>query len=249
MPHDRIELKTGPAPGEDAFLRVNRTRDVLRSALATKEHGEIAVVSSFGAESAALLHLVSEIDPAAPVIFIDTRMLFEETLRYKDKLVRQLGLTDVRSVSPDGKTIRATDPYGRLHLSDTDACCDFRKTDVLRTALAGFDGWITGRKRFQAMTRNDVELYERSTDGKLKINPLAHWTKDDIDAYFAEFDLPQHPLIEHGYLSIGCASCTSAVKPGEDARAGRWRDSDKTECGIHFENGKLVRTTGADASE
>ena len=238
---------TGDADG--AFLRVNRTRDVLRRALGSKDFGEIAVVSSFGAESAALLHMVADIDPAAPVIFIDTRMLFEETLRYKDELVRRFGLTGVRSVSPDGKAIRSTDPYGRLHLSDTDACCGFRKTDVLRQALAGFDGWITGRKRFQAATRDKLEIMEHASDGKLKINPLAHWTQADIDAYFAEFDLPRHPLIEHGYLSIGCASCTTAVKPGEDARAGRWRDSDKIECGIHFENGKLVRTNGAAASE
>ncbi|TCD13534.1 phosphoadenylyl-sulfate reductase [Oricola cellulosilytica] len=230
-------------------MRINETRDVLKRVLAEKQHGEIAVVSSFGAESAVLLHLVAEVDPATPVIFIDTRMLFEETLAYKDQLIRTLGLTDVRTVSPDGKVIRQNDPYGRMHLSEPDACCGFRKTEVLRNALAPFDGWITGRKRFQAATRDTVETFEQASDGKLKVNPLAHWTKEDIDAYFERFDLPPHPLVEHGYLSIGCASCTSAVKPGEDVRAGRWRGSDKTECGIHFENGKLVRGSGANTSE
>jgi phosphoadenosine phosphosulfate reductase len=249
VPHDRIELRHAPTSEEAARLRVARARDVLREVLVEKTHGEIAVVSSFGSESAALLHLVAEADPSTPVIFIDTRMLFAETLAYKDALIRRFGLSDVRTVSPDGRVIRSTDPYGRLHLSDTDACCGFRKTDVLREALKDFDGWITGRKRFQAATRSDVETFERARDGKLKVNPLADWSKEDIDAHFAAFDLPQHPLVEHGYLSIGCASCTSPVKAGEDARAGRWRGSEKTECGIHFENGKLVRSASAGAGE
>jgi phosphoadenosine phosphosulfate reductase len=249
VPHDRIELTRQTSRNDDALLRVNETRDVLKKALGAKEYGEIAVVSSFGSESAVLLHLVAEVEASTPVVFIDTRMLFEETLAYKDNLVRHLGLTDVRTISPDGKAIRSTDPYGRLHLIDADACCGFRKTNVLRKALAPFDGWITGRKRFQATTRHTVKTYEQASDGKLKINPLARWTRDDIDAWFGAFDLPQHPLVRHGYLSIGCASCTTAVKAGEDARAGRWRDSDKTECGIHFENGKLARINGAGASE
>mgnify|MGYP000221034090 CR=1 FL=1 len=118
-------------------------------------------------------------------------------------------------------------------------------SDDVRDALAGFDGWITGRKRFQAETRHNVGLYEPASDGKLKINPLAYWSKQDIDAHFVAFDLPQHPLVEHGYPSIGCAACTSPVHKGEDIRAGRWRGSDKTECGIHFENGKLVRGAAA----
>lgn len=246
MRHEAI-LPEGADNGMQA--RYAHTREALRMALVEKAHGEIAVVSSFGSKSAVLLHLVAEANPATPVIFIDTRMLFEETLAYKDDLVAHLGLTDVRTVSPDGGTIREADPFGRLHVSDTDACCGFRKTHVLSEALAGFDGWVTGRKRFQAATRHNVGLYEPASDGKLKINPLAYWSKADIDAHFAAFDLPQHPLIEHGYLSIGCASCTSPVRKGEDARAGRWRGLEKTECGIHFENGKLVRSAEAGAGE
>ena len=242
MLHEPI-LPEGADNGMQA--RYAHTRDVLEKALVDKAHGEIAVVSSFGAESAVLLQLVAEADPATPVIFIDTRMLFAETLDYKADLVRHLGLTDVRTVAPNGAVIRETDPFGRLHLTNTDACCGFRKTHVLRDALAGFDGWITGRKRFQAETRHNVGLYEPASDGKLKINPLACWSKQDIDAHFVAFDLPQHPLVEHGYPSIGCAACTSPVHKGEDIRAGRWRGSDKTECGIHFENGKLVRGAAA----
>jgi phosphoadenosine phosphosulfate reductase len=249
VPHDLIKIPDGHQARDDAFLRLNETRDILKKALAEKEHGEIAVVSSFGADSAVLLHLLAETAPAAPVIFIDTRMLFAETLAYKDELIRKFGLSDVRTVSPDGRTIRATDPYGRMHLSDADGCCAFRKTDVLRTALAPYDGWITGRKRFQGASRDAVQTYERAGDGKLKINPLAAWTTADIEGYFRDFDLPRHPLVKHGYPSIGCASCTSAVKAGEDVRAGRWRGSNKTECGIHIENGKLVRANAAGAAE
>ncbi|MCI5075617.1 phosphoadenylyl-sulfate reductase [Oricola sp.] len=245
MLHDHDQLNIDQA----GDARLERTRDVLRKALTDKAHGEVAVVSSFGAESAVLLHLVAEANPATPVIFLDTRMHFEETLRYRDELASRFGLTELRLISPSGDAIREKDPYGRLHLTNADACCAFRKTQVLSEALKEFDGWVSGRKRFQAVTREEVNIFERAADGKLKINPLAHWTKSDIDAHFTAFDLPQHPLVAHGYPSIGCAACTSRVEEGEDARAGRWRGSDKTECGIHFENGKLVRTANAGAGD
>ena len=225
--------------------REHETLDLLRTALAEQRFGRIATVSSFGAESAVLLHLIARVDRATPVIFIDTRMLFAETLDHKIAVTRHLGLSDVRTVSPDGQVIRAKDAWGRLHLTDPDACCDFRKTQVLDAALAGFDGWITGRKRFQALTRSDLDLVERAADGRTKLNPLAFWTADDIADYADLHDLPQHPLAAHGYASIGCAACTSPVGDGEDARAGRWRGMGKVECGIHFENGRIVRRPAA----
>ena len=221
------------------------TLDLLKAAFGERRFGRIAAVSSFGAESAVLLHLIARVDPSAPVIFIDTRMLFAETLDYKATLVRHLGLTDVRTVAPDSSAIRDKDEWGRLHLTDPDACCDFRKTNVLDAALAGFDGWITGRKRFQALTRADVELVEVAANGKTKLNPLAFWSQEALADYAEQYDLPQHPLIAHGYASIGCAACTKPVKQGEDARAGRWRGMDKVECGIHFENGQIVRRQAA----
>lgn len=225
--------------------RETETLGLLRETFEDQRFGRIAAVSSFGAESAVLLHLIARVDPTAPVIFIDTRMLFQETLDYKATLVRHLGLTDVRTVAPDGTIIRDRDAWGRLHLTDPDACCDFRKTDVLDTALDGFDGWITGRKRFQALTRADIELVETAANGKTKLNPLAFWTADRLTDYAARHDLPQHPLIAHGYASIGCAACTRPVEAGEDARAGRWSGMDKVECGIHFENGQIVRRQAA----
>lgn len=221
--------------------QLDATKDLLRCALLDEQFGEVAVVSSFGAESGVLLELVARIKPDTPVLFISTRMLFEETLAYKSTLTRHLGLTNVKTVSPTDDVIRTQDPWGRLHLDDPDACCDFRKSRVLDAALEDFDGWVTGRKRYQALTRSDIQSVEQTPSGKTKLNPLAHWTEDALAEYAAMVDLPQHPLLAHGYKSIGCASCTSAVKTGEDSRAGRWRNSGKTECGIHFHNGQLVR--------
>lgn len=239
-----------PAPHKDITgscldRQIAATNGLLHKALITKDYGEIAVVSSFGAESAVLLHLVAAIKADAPVIFINTHMLFAETLDYKAALIRHLGLSNVRTTGPTADAMRKHDPWGRLHATNPDACCDFRKSAVLAKALAGFDGWITGRKRFQAVTRADLRVVERAKDGKAKLNPMADWSAIDLQQYADRFDLPQHPLVAHGYASIGCASCTSPIKPGEDNRAGRWRNTDKTECGIHFANGKIMRG-GAD---
>lgn len=208
------------------------------------EFGEIALVSSFGADSAVLLHMLSRIRKDAPVLFVDTRMLFQETLDYQLRLTEEFGLTGVRRVTPDIAEVRRFDEFGRLHRSDPDGCCALRKTAPLEKALAGFDAWITGRKRHQADTRASLKLVEMA-DGRIKLNPLAFWERPEIAGYFDKHAIPRHPLVDKGYRSIGCGPCTSPVAEGEDERAGRWRGRDKTECGIHFENGKLVRTTVA----
>ncbi|MEM8542068.1 MAG: phosphoadenylyl-sulfate reductase, partial [Pseudomonadota bacterium] len=165
----------------------------------------------------------------------------QETLDYKTKLTRHLGLSNVQTVSPAPQQIRRNDAWGTMHKTNPDACCDFRKTSVLNAALEPFDGWITGRKRYQALTRSDLRIVEKTASGKTKLNPLADWSAADLAEYMDWFDLPQHPLIDHGYASIGCATCTSPVAEGEDARSGRWRGMNKIECGIHFENGQIVR--------
>ena len=198
--------------------------------------GRIAIVSSFGAESAVLLHLVASIDPAVPVIFIDTAKMFAETLAYRDTLARRLGLADLRTLGPDPVRLAARDPLGERFAYDPDGCCDLRKVEPLARGLAGFDSWISGRKGFQASTRTALPRFEiDATDGggRLKVNPLADWPRDRLDAYITAHDLPRHPLEAHGFPSIGCAPCTSPVRPGEDPRAGRWRGLDKVECGIH----------------
>jgi len=219
------------------------TLALLGEALIGKRFGRVAAVSSFGAESAVLLHLIARVDRSAPVLFIDTGMLFAETLAYRDELMATLDLTDARTIGPARDDVQRNDPWGRLHQSDPDACCAFRKTSVLDAALEDFDGWITGRKRHQALTRSDIEPVEHTANGKIKLNPLALWLPADLAAYAEAFDLPQHPLVAHGYPSVGCAVCTSPVRPGEDARAGRWRGRDKTECGIHIVDGAIVRDT------
>ena len=196
--------------------------------------GRVALVSSFGADAAVLLDIVARVDPATPVIFLNTGKLFGETLRYRDRLVERLGLTDVRDVRPDGEAVRRDDPGGTLWMSGPDRCCGLRKVVPLDRALAGFDAWITGRKRYQAETRRSLPVIEDAGAGRVRVNPLAAWTQADVDAAFAARDLPRHPLQADGFLSIGCMPCTDRVAPGEDARDGRWRGSTKTECGIHL---------------
>ncbi|WP_089904077.1 phosphoadenylyl-sulfate reductase [Loktanella fryxellensis] len=214
--------------------------DVLERALKDPDVGQLALVSSFGAESVALLHLVAVIDRSTPVLFLDTQMLFAETLTYQMEVAERLHLTDMRVIHPDPAEVSRIDPDGTLNQWDTDSCCALRKTVPLQRALAGFDGWITGRKQYQGAARAALPFFE--TDGThLKVNPLAHWDRNDVQDYMNENRLPRHPLVAQGYPSIGCAPCTTRVAPGEDPRAGRWRNQDKTECGIHFVNGKMVR--------
>ncbi|MDX8348530.1 phosphoadenylyl-sulfate reductase [Cognatiyoonia sp. IB215446] len=220
--------------------RKSDAQTVLRHALEDVQIGPVALVSSFGAESVILLHMIAEIDKATPIIFLDTEMLFPETLAYQQDVAEHLGLTDVRIVGPDRNEVLVEDVDGILHQADTDACCDLRKTRPLNRALKDFGGWITGRKRYQGGRRSTLPLFEK--DGaKIKINPLANWTTQDVQDYMTAHALPRHPLVGQGYPSIGCMPCTTRVSAHEDPRAGRWRDSDKTECGIHFENGKAVR--------
>ena len=229
-------------PDADLLARANRLNrlyegvsgaELLRSMIDREFRGKIALVSSFGAESSVLLHLAAEVDPSIPVIFLDTGKLFGETLRYRDKLAERLGLTDVRSIKPLKADEDHLDPQGILWSQDTDACCAFRKVEPLNRALEGFDAWITGRKRFQSASRATIPLVEASST-HIKINPLAAWGEEDVQRHMAQHDLPAHPLVEDGYLSIGCMPCTDRVAPGADPRSGRWAGQDKTECGIHI---------------
>ncbi|MCG8695964.1 MAG: phosphoadenylyl-sulfate reductase [Minwuiales bacterium] len=215
-------------------------REILAAMLCDEYRGRLALVSSFGAESAVLLHMVSEIDPATPIVFLDTGKLFGETRRYRDELVDRLGLTGIRTVQPDPERERRLDPDGVLWANSADSCCFLRKVEPLSLALAGFDGWITGRKAYQGGVRRDLRVFEAAA-GHIKVNPLARWRKSDIEDYFIRHALPRHPLEQDGYLSIGCMPCTDRVKDGEDDRAGRWRGREKSECGIHF---SLPRSSG-----
>ncbi|RBW61658.1 phosphoadenylyl-sulfate reductase [Ruegeria sp. A3M17] len=236
---DRAELTEKVEALNTQFCH-HSAHDAMHGALEAIE--ELALVSSFGAESVVLLHMAAVVDKATPVLFVDTQMLFTETLEYQQDVSDRLGLKNVHIIRANDEDVQREDPYGALRLSDTDACCNLRKTFPLQRALAGYDGWISGRKRFQSGTRAALNFFEvEDGTGRIKVNPLAHWAPEDVRAYMDENNLPRHPLVAKGYPSIGCAPCTSPIKEGEDPRAGRWRDQNKEECGIHFVDGKMVR--------
>jgi phosphoadenosine phosphosulfate reductase len=209
-------------------------------ALALREFpGTVAMVSSFGSESAVLLHMLSEVDPNTPILFLNTGKLFGETLRYRDRLQEQFGLGDLRSLGPHPADRAALDPEGTLWSRDTDACCNFRKVVPLRRALEGFDAQITGRKRFQTRERTTMQTVE-FFEGRFRFNPLADWSQEELDAYIVAHNLPKHPLVDDGYPSIGCMPCTRRVKSGENYRDGRWSGLEKDECGIHGIDGEGI---------
>ncbi len=217
----RLALKHS---GDDAL-------EILRVAIKEEFPGRIALVSSFGAESAALLHLAAQVDKSIPVIFLETRKHFAQTISYRKKLAERLGLTDVRDIRPDPLSVNTRDKTGDLWKQNADACCTLRKVEPLAPALEGFDAWITGRKQFHGGGRINLPAFEASPT-HIKVNPLIRWNKSSIDAYFADNDLPAHPLTAQGYPSIGCWPCTHPAS-SDDVRAGRWRGAAKTECGIH----------------
>ena len=207
--------------------------DILAPLIEQHFKGRIALVSSFGSESAVLLHMASEIDRSLPIIFLDTGKLFWETIAYRSKLVDRLGLTDIRTMKPDAAQLAVSDRNGALHGISPDMCCHIRKTEPLARALRGFDAWISGRKRFHGGLRADIPTLE-VIDGRLKVEPLARFTATDIENYIDHYELPRHPLVEHGYRSIGCMPCTVKGGTSDNPRAGRWAGLAKSECGIHW---------------
>ncbi len=219
---------------------------VLRQAVQDVLRDDVAIVSSFGADSSVLLHMVSQVDPTLPVYFLETGKHFPETLAYVRTLERHLGLTNVRWLRPDPKDIARFDPHGDLWETDPDSCCHIRKTEPLDAEISQYGGWITGRKRYQTAERGVLPHFELTSDDRIKVNPLAYFSDADVNAYKTEHGLPEHPLFAKGYKSIGCAPCTTIVAEGEDPRAGRWRGLNKKECGIHFDfNGAIAKPVAA----
>lgn len=232
---DRVEML-------NSSYRHHAAIPVLTEALNDPLLGETALVSSFGAESVVLLHMVATIKPDTPVLMIDTDMLFPETLDYQVQVSARLGLTNVRIIRANKEKIAQVDPDGTLHQSAPDTCCSLRKTQPLQNSLGEFDAWITGRKRFQNGQRATLKLFESEDDLRIKINPLAHWRQQDLIAYIENNALPRHPLVKQGYASIGCAPCTTPVGRNEDPRSGRWRGQDKAECGMHIDaQGRVIK--------
>jgi len=232
---DRAEVLNLVYNGADA-------QTVVRGVIA--EFGDqVALVSSFGADAAVLLHMVARVNPDTPVLMLETKMLFQETLDYQLELSERLGLTNVRHLHPDPADLARLDPDDTLHRRNADACCDIRKVAPLDRAQRRWPVSITGRKRYQVATRADLRTFEAEGE-LLKVNPLVAWSAQGIRDYMTRHKLPLHPLVSRGYPSIGCAPCTTPVAPGEDQRAGRWRGSEKVECGIHFgADGRVIRAS------
>ncbi len=225
-PEQRVERLNQAWRGKSAPEIIRAARDEFG--------GSLAYVSSFGAESAAMLGLIADVDPSLAVVFIDTGMHFQQTLQYRDELSAALGLTGLRTVKPVQEEVKAADPKGQLHKSDPDACCEVRKVRPLEPALRGYEAWITGRKRFHGGGRANLSVVEFA-EGRFKVNPLAAWTQEDVAGYLAQRNLPPHPMVADGYPSIGCWPCTVRPKDPNDVRSGRWVGFKKEECGLHLE--------------
>jgi phosphoadenosine phosphosulfate reductase len=237
---DAVALKEAAAELDNA-LQAATPLQIVGAARAAVPERRLAVTSSFGAESALLLKYVADVDPAIPVLFLDTGWLFEETLAYRDALVARLQLSDVRSLTPDTAEVAERDGERDLWFRNPDACCALRKVAPLAQAMTQFDGWINGRKRFHGNERSNIPVVE--ADGlRLKFNPLALVAQDELKEAFAQFDLPRHPLEKAGFASIGCMPCTSRVDAGQSVRDGRWAGRGKTECGIHGAADALQKT-------
>lgn len=207
-------------------------QDILRDVIRNQFVGDVTLSSSFGADSAVLLHMIAQIDPAFPVLFLDTDRHFFQTLQYRDELAAKLGLTNIINLKADAAEAAAEDGKNTLWRTAPDQCCDLRKVRPLNRFMENYGAWISGRKRQQSVTRANLPIVE--WDGKhFKVNPLAAWSAADIEAYFKAHDLPPHPLVEQGFPSIGCFTCTKPVEQGQDARSGRWAGTEKVECGIH----------------
>lgn len=214
---------------------------VLRYAVSDVLPGDLAIVSSFGADSAVLLHMVAQVDPSMPVYFLETGKHFVETLDYVETLKKQFGLINVHAIHPNPDDVRRFDPHGQLWETDPDSCCHIRKTEPLEPITEQYGGWVTGRKRYQTRERGVLPHFELTSDDRIKVNPLAYFSDADVVEYRLKHNLPEHPLYARGYKSIGCAPCTSIVAEGEDPRAGRWRGLNKKECGIHYDfNGAIA---------
>lgn len=219
-----------------SWLEQAEPQEILRWAVVTLPR--FAVSSSFGADSAVLLHMVAELDPSVPVLFSDTGLHFEATLAYRDELAAHLGLRDVRTLVP-AKSLdeQAREDGPGLWERDPDGCCARRKLAPLDDALAGFDGWASGLRRDQTLVRSVspvVQAVRRGGRELVKLAPLARWRASDVEGYLTRHGLPRHPMVAAGYRSIGCRPCTRPVRLSEDDRAGRWAGTPKTECGLHL---------------
>lgn len=196
---------------------------------------KFAMTSSFGPESGVLLHLASQADPNLPVLFLETGYHFPETLAYKKQLSQLFGLKNVIDLraNPERRAKLLANHQNVPYEKNPDLCCQINKVEPLDEALKGYKAWMSGIRRHQTDFRKSVRILELYEGGMYKISPLANMTSRDTWWYLKEHQIPQHPLYEKGYLSIGCWPCTRPIQEGDDERSGRWAGKAKKECGIH----------------
>lgn len=195
---------------------------------------DMAATSSFQTQSLPLLHMIAQAAPEMPIFFLDTGFHFPETLLFRDRLIDDWGL-NVRTLTTLMGHADFYQRHGELHRSNPDLCCYINKVEPLQQAKAGLAAWLTGVRRDQTEARRNTPILARERSGQCKVCPMATWTDRDVWRYIHQHDLPVHPLLSQGYMSIGCAPCTRPVGAGEDARSGRWANQSKTECGLHVE--------------
>ncbi|MEE2694747.1 MAG: phosphoadenylyl-sulfate reductase [Pseudomonadota bacterium] len=207
--------------------------EIIEESIKKNFKDDIAYVCSFGSESAIILHMISEIKNDLPIIMLNTNFLFSETLEYRDYLLKRLKLTNFKEIFPDSSDIETADKNNDLWKKNPDSCCNIRKVVPLQKELEKYTSWISGRKSYHEGERRNIKSFEY-LNGKIVINPLADVEKGFVDAYFKNKKINRHPLVDQGYLSIGCINCTVKTIDVNDPRSGRWHNKLKTECGIHY---------------
>lgn len=196
--------------------------------------GRIMLTCSWQMQSSVLIDMLHQLGANIRVVELDTGLLFPETYETRERLVARYDL-DLERIDPRETVEEQAQSEGPdLWRRDPDRCCALRKVEPLERALVGMDAWITGIRRAQSVTRRDAKVLELDARGVVKVQPLAGWTDEDVKGYLFAHDVPYNPLHDHGFPSIGCTPCTRAIRPGEDSRAGRWADAEKTECGLHL---------------
>jgi len=216
-----------------AELESLSAEDILR--WSTEEFGsDVGLATGFGAEGCVLVAMLSAISPGTPMFYLDTDLLFPETYALRDKLEARYGIHFERRATSLSLSHQAAQYGERLWERQPDLCCRLRKVEPLKEMLSGLRAWITAIRREQSAARANAGVVEWDEKfGLIKVNPLAAWSESDVWDYIVRNDVPYNPLYDKSFSSIGCVPCTTPISIGETVRAGRWRGSNKTECGLH----------------
>jgi phosphoadenosine phosphosulfate reductase len=212
----------------------SRTAQELLAWAVDRFPGRIVLTCSWQHQSSILVDMLHQLDATVRIVELDTGLLFPETYETRERLIERYDLELERIDPRETVAEQALSEGPELWRRDPDRCCHLRKVEPLERALVGMDAWITGIRRAQSVTRANARMLELDPRGVVKVQPLAFWSDEDVKGYLYAHDVPYNPLHDRGFPSIGCTPCTRAIRPGEDSRAGRWADAEKTECGLHL---------------